>query len=178
MRTHHPSGIERYLGIDDVIVTKTDLKGRITYANDVFCDICAMTEDDLLGEPHNVIRHPEMPRSIFHLLWSTIARGEEIFAYVVNLAADGAHYWVLAHVTPSRDAAGRITGYHSSRRAAESAAVMRVRPLYKQLLAEEAKYPRASDAAEAGVNLLQKLLAEQNTTYERFVWELTNGVAA
>lgn len=173
-----PTGIERYLGVDDVIVTKTDLKGRITYANDVFCDICAMTEGELLGQPHNVIRHPEMPRAIFHLLWSTVGRGEEIFAYVVNLAADGAHYWVLAHVTPSYDAAGRLIGYHSSRRKADPAAVAQVRPVYRRLLEEEARHPRASEAAEAGVNLLHAIVAEQGLDYERFVWALTNGVAA
>lgn len=173
-----PSGVERHLGIDDVIVTKTDLKGRITYANDVFCDICAMPEADLVGQPHNVIRHPEMPRAIFHLLWSTVLHGEEIFAYVVNLAADGAHYWVLAHVTPSFDAAGRVVGYHSSRRMADPAVVEQVRPLYRRLLDEEARHTRASDAAEAGVRLLQEIVAEQGLDYERFVWELTNGVAA
>lgn len=178
MRTHSPSGIERHLGIDDVIVTKTDLKGRITYANDVFCDICAMAEADLVGQPHNVIRHPEMPRGIFQLLWTTVGRGEELFAYVVNLAADGAHYWVLAHVTPSRDAAGQVTGYHSSRRKADPEAVGAIRSLYRRLLDEEARHTRASDAAQAGFALLQQILAEQDTTYERFVWDLTNGVAA
>ncbi|GAA4364082.1 PAS domain-containing protein [Nocardioides caricicola] len=173
-----PTGVERHLGIDDVIVTKTDLKGRITYANDVFCDICAMTEVDLLGQPHNVIRHPEMPRGVFHLLWSTVTRGHEIFAYVVNLAADGAHYWVLAHVTPSFDATGRVVGYHSSRRKADAAVVAQLRPLYRRLLDEEARHTRAGDAAEAGVTLLQRILDEQGLTYERFIWDLTNGVAA
>lgn len=173
-----PTGIERYLGVDDVIVTKTDLKGRITYANDVFCDICAMTEGELLGQPHNVIRHPEMPRAVFHLLWSTVARGQEIFAYVVNLAADGAHYWVLAHVTPSLDATGRVVGYHSSRRMADPAAVAQMRPLYRRLLDEEAQHGRASDAAEAGVLLLHEIVAEQGLDYERFVWRLASEVAA
>lgn len=173
-----PTGVERKLGADDVIVTKTDLKGRITYANDVFCAICAMTEPDLLAQPHSVIRHPEMPRGVFRLLWETVQRGEEIFAYVVNLAADGAHYWVLAHVTPSHDRHGRVVGYHSNRRRPSPGAIDRIRPLYQRLLAEEARHPRATDAAQAGIDLLDALLAEQGTTYDRFIWDLTNGAAA
>lgn len=176
--TTQPTGVERRLGADDVIVTKTDLKGRITYANRVFCEISALPEADLVGAPHSVIRHPDMPRGVFRLLWETVQRGEEIFAYVVNLAADGAHYWVLAHVTPSHDRHGRVVGYHSNRRRPAPAAVAQVRPLYQQLLAEEAHHPRAADAAGAGAELLVRLLADRGTSYDRFVWDLTNGVAA
>jgi len=173
-----PTGVERYLGADDVIVTKTDLKGRITYANDVFCGISAMSEESLLGQPHNVIRHPEMPRSIFRLLWETIEQRREIFAYVLNLGADGAHYWVLAHVTPSYDSTGRVVGYHSNRRRPATAAVREIRPLYQRLLAVEASHQRASEAAEAGRLALDELLSEGGRTYDEFVWDLTNRVAA
>lgn len=169
-----PTGVERSLGPDDVIVTKTDLKGHITYANEVFCEISALPESDLIGRAHNIIRHPEMPRAVFRVLWETIGRDEEIFAYVVNLAADGAHYWVLAHVTPSRDRHGRLVGYHSNRRRPAPSAVARVRPLYRRLLDEEARHTRAADAAQAGADLLDRVLAEQETSYERFVWDLTN----
>lgn len=174
----HPSGIERELRSDDVIVTKTDLKGRITYANDVFCRISALAETDVIGQPHSVIRHPEMPRAVFKLLWDSVQQDRELFAYVVNLAADGAHYWVLAHVTPSRDAHGRIVGYHSNRRRPAADAIARVRPLYQRLLAEEAHHRRAVDAANAGSAQLDQILAEQGTTYERYVWELTNAAEA
>lgn len=173
-QTIHPSGVERSLGTDDVIVTKTDLKGRITYANEVFCDISALGETELLGQPHSIIRHPEMPRAVFRLLWETVQREQEIFAYVVNLAADGAHYWVLAHVTPSRDRHGRIVGYHSNRRRPSAYAVDQVRPLYARLRAEEARHARAVDAARAGADLLDQVLAERGTDYERFVWGLAN----
>lgn len=170
----HPSGIERELGSDDVIVTKTDLRGRITYANEVFCRISALTETQVIGQPHSLIRHPEMPRAVFRLLWDTVQQDRELFAYVVNLAADGAHYWVLAHITPSRDARGRIVGYHSNRRRPARAAVARVRPLYQRLRAEEAQHRRAVDATSAGGALLDRILADQDTTYERFVWDLTS----
>ncbi len=101
-----PSGIERTFGDHEMIVTKTDPRGVITYANDVFLRVSAIPEHEAVGHPHNVIRHPDMPRAVFKLLWDTLEEQKEIFAYVVNLAADGAHYWVLAHVTPSYDAGG------------------------------------------------------------------------
>ena len=111
-----PTGVERKLGDDELIVTKTDPRGVLTYANDIFLRLSALHEDETIGRPHNIIRHPDMPRAIFKLLWEALGRRQEVFAYVVNLATDGAHYWVLAHVTPSTDAQGRLVGYHSSRR--------------------------------------------------------------
>ena len=78
--------------------------------------IAGYTEQEVLGKPHSLIRHPHMPRCVFKLLWDTIAGGDEIFAYVVNRCKNGDHYWVLAHVTPSRNTNGDIIGYHSNRR--------------------------------------------------------------
>ncbi|WP_432511207.1 PAS domain-containing protein [Kineococcus sp. SYSU DK001] len=165
-----PSGVERRFGDDELIVTKTDSRGVITYANDVFLRVSALTEAEAVGQPHNLIRHPAMPRAIFDLLWETLRGGQEIFAYVVNLAADGAHYWVLAHVTPSVDATGRLLGYHSSRRAPAPAAVAAVRRLYDDLLAAEAGHARPADALAASRALLTERLAGQ--TYDEFVWSL------
>lgn len=91
-----PTGVERRFGEDELIVTKTDLKGRITYCNEVFVRMSGYTEQECLGEPHNIIRHPDMPRCVFKLLWDTIQGGQEIFAYVLNLSKNGDHYWVLA----------------------------------------------------------------------------------
>lgn len=92
------TGVERTFDPDQFIVSKTDLKGRITYANKVFLDIADYTEAEILGQPHSVIRHAHMPRCVFRLLWERIQTGREIFAYVVNAAKNGDHYWVLAHV--------------------------------------------------------------------------------
>ena len=170
------TGVERLFGDDELIVSKTDAKGHITYANDVFLRVAAMTEDEVLGQPHSVIRHPQMPRSIFRLLWETIAAGDEMFAYIDNLAADGAHYWVYAHVTPSLDAAGRIVGYHSNRRSPDRDAVRAIRPLYARLLAEEARHPTKSAAIAASCDLLHGWLAERGQSYDEFVWSLTAGL--
>jgi PAS domain S-box-containing protein len=75
-----PSGVERTFGEDEIIVSKTDVKGRITYANQVFLRVAGYTERELLGQPHNIIRHPDMPRCVFKLLWDTLEAKREIFA--------------------------------------------------------------------------------------------------
>ncbi len=97
---------------NEIIVSKTDLKGRITYGNEVFIKLSGYEEHELLGKPHNIVRHKEMPKCIFKLLWERIQSGEEIFAYVVNQAKNGDHYWVFANVTPSFDNNGKIIGYY------------------------------------------------------------------
>ncbi len=165
-----PTGRRRRFGTDEIIVSKTDLRGHITYANDVFVRVSGYAEEELLGAPHSIIRHPDMPRAVFHLLWETIERGDEIFALVNNLAADGAHYWVLAHITPSFDAAHRIVGYHSHRRCPDDGAIAAIEPLYRALLTEERRQATAHAQVEAGRALLDRTLADAGVGYEEFVW--------
>lgn len=172
-----PTGVERTFGEDEIIVTKTDPRGLLTYTNPVFLRISALTEEEAIGQPHNLIRHPDMPRAIFKLLWETISNGQELFAYVVNLALDGAHYWVLAHVTPSVDAGDRLVGYHSSRRSPEPAAVAAVAGLYARLRAEERRHTGPREALDASWAMLQGILEERGQTYDEYVWGLTNGTA-
>jgi PAS domain S-box-containing protein len=163
---------ERTFPEDDVIVSKTDLKGRITYVNQTFMDVSGYTEEELLGKPHNIIRHPEMPRCVFKLMWDTLEARREIFAYVNNLCKNGDHYWVFAHVTPSFDASGRSVGYHSNRRVPERRAVELFDGLYRDLKKEEFKHPDPKRSMEAGGALLQRLLADKKTTFDEFVFSL------
>ncbi|BCY14642.1 PAS domain-containing protein [Actinoplanes sp. L3-i22] len=172
-----PTGIERTFGDHEMIVTKTDPRGVITYANDVFLRVSAIPEDAAVGQPHSVIRHPDMPRAVFKLLWDVLGEEREIFAYVLNLAADGAHYWVLAHVTPSYDATGRVVGYHSNRRRPAPAAVAAISDLYARLRAAEARESHTPDAVAAGFQALRDILAERGMDYDELVWSLTNGSA-
>ncbi|SDC18084.1 PAS domain S-box-containing protein [Geodermatophilus telluris] len=167
-----PTGEERTFSAEELIVSKTDPRGVITYANDVFLRVGAYTLDEVIGQPHNLIRHPDMPRAVFELLWDTLAARQELFAYIVNLAADGAHYWVLAHVTPSYGADGSVVGYHSNRRRPSRRALDRVRPLYEQLLAEERRHPNARAAVTASSALLEQLVARQAASYEDLVWTI------
>lgn len=169
-----PTGVMRTFGHDEIIVSKTDPRGHITYANDVFLRISAYPECELLGAPHSQLRHPEMPRAVFSLLWETIARGDELFAYILNLAGDGAGYWVLAHVTASTSSDGRIVGYHSNRRWPAPAAIARITPLYARLLQAERREQGARAATAAGRAELDTVLAEAGATYDEFVWGIIN----
>jgi hypothetical protein len=114
-----------------------------------------------------------MPRSVFALLWETIQDGREIFAYVVNRCKNGDHYWVNAHVTPSRDSSGNIIGYHSNRRVPNRAVLeRRIQPLYAELLSIEQQGDRKS-GLEAARAHIDDLLAEANMEYDEFIATLS-----
>ncbi len=167
------TGKERFFPADDIIVSKTDLKGRITYANKVFLDIAGYTEHECLGQPHSMIRHPNMPRCVFKLLWDTIQDGREIFAYVLNRAKNGDHYWVYAHVTPTRAASGALIGYHSNRRVPNRAAIDDViAPLYANLVAEERRHPNRKDGLASSAAMVGALLCDKGIAYDEFVMTL------
>lgn len=151
----------------DFIVSKTDLQGRITYVNKIFMKMAEYSEEELLGKPHSIIRHPSMPRAVFKLLWDRIKAKEEIFAYVLNLTKNKNEYWVFANVTASLDENGNIIGYYSVRRKPKPSAIEAVKPLYKAMLEAEAK-----GGIEAGVRLLEKTLAEQGASYDEFILSL------
>lgn len=167
-----PTGLEATFADYEIIVSKTDLKGRITYANHTFIQISGYSEEELLGQPHNLIRHPDMPRCVFKLLWETIQSGEEIFAYVANLCKNGDHYWVLAHVTPTFNLSGEIIGYHSSRRVPERKALDKVIPLYRSLKRiEGASSDWRTGMQNATVELLSQLDAA-GMEYDEYVYAL------
>ena len=164
------TGNEVFFGDDEIIVSKTDLKGRITYANNVFLRVAGYTEEEVLGEPHSMIRHPNMPRCVFKLLWDTIADGGEIFAYVINRAKNGDHYWVLAHVTPSYGSNGEIIGYHSNRRVPNRKTVTEtITPLYRSLVEEENRHANRKEGMEAAFGMVVGLLAEKGLPYDEFI---------
>ena len=164
------TGVEQFFEENELIVSKTNLKGHLTYCNDVFLRISGYSEPECLGQPHSMIRHPEMPRCIFGLLWESIQDGREIFAYVVNRCKNGDHYWVIAHVTPSRDDSGNIVGYHSNRRVPDRRILEgAIIPLYKDLLAEEQKHSNRKGGLEASGVMIANLLKEQNLEYDEFI---------
>lgn len=167
-----PTGVERAWSAADLIVSKTDTKGIITYANQTFCQVAQYDESELVGQGQNIVRHPDMPRCVFKLLWETIARGEEMFAYMVNLAKSGDHYWVFAHVTPTFDAKMRVTGYHSSRRYPKREGVDAVTGLYRELCAVEARGPDPKTALAASSAALDAYLQSRGVAYDEFVLSL------
>lgn len=172
VRSLEPTGREVMLGLEDIIVSKTDLTGKIIYANDVFNQIAGFVESEVIGQPHAFIRHPDMPRCVFKLLWDSIQSGKEIFAYVVNMTKTGDHYWVFAHVTPSVDERGAVVGYHSNRRSPDRAAIDKVRALYSRLSSIERQHSRKADAIAASMQELERVVGEKHASYEEFVFSL------
>ncbi len=158
-----PINKEYTVKADAFLVSKTDLKGHITYCNPPFVDITGFSEQELLGKPHNIIRHPEMPRIIFKLLWDYIKQKKEIFAYVKNMSRDGGYYWVYANVTASLDERGNAIGYYSVRRKPNPKALDIIIPLYEKLLTLE-----RSGGMDASKKYLEELLKEKGVCYDQF----------
>ena len=168
-----PTNTEIFFHEPDLIVSKTDLKGRLTYTNQTFCKIAGYSEAELLGQPHSIIRHPDMPRAVFKLLWDTILAGEEIFAYVKNMARNGDFYWVFAHVTPSFDEKHNVVGFHSNRRVPDHAVIENViAPLYADVLREEKKHTNGQQELAAGYGFLTNFLQLKGTTYDALIFSL------
>ncbi|MFN7506887.1 MAG: methyl-accepting chemotaxis protein [Limnobacter sp.] len=134
------TAVERLLDPKIPIVTKTDLKGRITYANPAFVEISGFTLEELLGQPHNVVRHPDMPRDAFKDLWDTARRDEPWKGLVKNRCKDGGYYWVDAYVTPLTQNGEKI-GYMSVRSKPSDTQKAQAEALYKAVNAGTASFP-------------------------------------
>lgn len=149
---------------DDFIVSKTDLKGRITYTNKIFMDMAEYTEEELLGKAHSIIRHPDMPKAVFRYLWDTIAKKEEVFAFVINKTKNNNAYWVYANITASLDARRNIIGYYSVRRKPNPKALEIIIPLYKKMLEVE-----KSSGVDASFKVLTDILQEKGVSYDELI---------
>ena len=154
-------------GDEEFIVSKTDLQGKITYGNALFIKMSGFTELELIQKPHNILRHEDMPKVVFKLLWSRIKEGKEVFAYVKNKTKEGDYYWVLAHVTPSFNLNREITNYHSVRRKPSAKALNVIKPLYATLLQHERN--GGVNASEAALN---QILKDKGLSYDEFILSL------
>lgn len=164
------TGTERHLDSGAMLVSKTDVGGLITYVNSEFLKISGYEEHEVLGAPHSIIRHPAMPRSVFKLLWETISKGEEVFAYVINRAKCGDHYWVFAHVTPTVNRTGKIIGFHSNRRAPSRTAIDAISPLYDAVNVIEKSHDRYG--VERGLEFLLSKIAKSGLSYSDFIFSI------
>ena len=157
----------RDLQDNDFIVSKTDKRGRITYVNKIFMHMAEYTEEELLGKPHSIIRHEDMPKAVFRYLWNTIEKKEECFAYVINKTKNGNAYWVFANVTASLDTSGNIIGYYSVRRKPNPKALEIIAPLYKEMIRVE-----KSSGVDASFKILTDILAEKGVSYDELIISL------
>jgi len=122
---------------ESAIVSKTDKLGYITYVNERFCKISGYSPSELMGQNHNIVRHPDMPKVAFKLAWDLIQSGKEFFGFVKNLRRLGGYYWVYTNIQPDYNSSGKIVGYTSVRRKPNPEALDTIIPLYQQLISAE-----------------------------------------
>lgn len=168
-----PIDKETLLNEGELIISKTDITGKITYANKTFMRIAQLGESELLGVQHNIIRHPDMPRGAFKLLWDTLEQGKEFFAYVKNMSKDGGYYWVYANVTPDYDCFGQLAGYYSVRRKPSRKAIEVITPVYQAMRTIEAQY-RPKEALVKSQEYLMQQLDAMGVTYQQLMYDLAS----
>ncbi|SNZ06258.1 aerotaxis receptor [Persephonella hydrogeniphila] len=153
---------------EEIFFSSTDLKGIILSGNDVFQRVSKYSMDELIGSPHNIIRHPDMPKIVFKLLWDYIQSGKVIVAYVKNMAKDGSYYWVLATVFPVRNKEGDIVEYLSIRIKPTTENLDKVSKLYELLLQAEKE-----GGMEASFSLLMDTLKKLGyDSYDDFMKDI------
>jgi len=147
------------------IVSKTDARGIIEYGNDYFTEVCGYSESELIGKPHSIVRHPDMPRIVVKMMWDRINQRQNIMAVVKNLAKNGDHYWVITEFEPKVDPiTNEIISHTAFRKAAPRKAIEVMAPIYKKLLEIEKE-----GGMEASEKYLRGFLEEKNTTYDDFI---------
>jgi len=157
-----PLDIEIELDPKRYIVSETDEKGKITFCNDYFIEVCGYNKEELIGKPHSVIRHPDMPKVVFKLLWEIISQGKNINAVIKNLAKDGRYYWIFTEFESRRDAdSGKIIGYTASRKSISKHVIDVISNLYAKLLEIEKK-----DGVQASEEYLLSFLKEKGEDIE------------
>lgn len=151
-----------------VIMSKTNAFGIIEYANEVFVDVSGYEDYELMGQPHNIIRHPDMPKVIFKVLWENLKQGKNFHAIVKNLAKSGRYYWVITDFEIARDENDAIVNYFGRRQSVPQEVIsLHIEPLYKKLLQIE---------AASGVDFSEKyligFLEEKKRSYVEYIKEL------
>lgn len=150
------------------IMSKTDATGTIEYVNQVFKDVSGYTEEELIGKPHSVIRHPDMPKSIFKILWDNISKGINFHAIVKNMAKNGEYYWVITDFDIIKDPTGKIINYMGRRTSVPKETVENhIVPLYQKLLQVE-----QASGIEAGVKYFEQFLEEQGKDYLTYIEDI------
>jgi len=160
-----PSDREVDWNKNKVLLSKTDIKGTILYANEDFIDVSGYDEFELIGQPHNIIRHPDMPKVIFKFLWDSIKSSKNIHVIIKNMSKTGRYYWVITDFKIIADSDGEIVGYFGTRKSVREDIIVKfIEPLYKKLLhIEEASGLLASEEYLIG------FLEERKKTYMEYI---------
>jgi PAS domain S-box-containing protein len=158
-----PTDVEHEVKDVDIVVSKGNEAGDITYANPIFFKLAGYTQGELLDKPHSLIRHPDMPKIIFKYLWDMLQAGKDVKAFVKNLSKDGGFYWVIAHVKVATNPDGSFRNYVSTRKAMSKSARAVIEPLYKQLLEAE-----KSGGMKESLTVLEAFLKDNGASLATF----------
>ena len=166
--------VEKVMSDNDFIVSKTDTKGYIIYCNRIFVEMSGWSRFELMGANHNIIRHPDMPKIAFKILWDLIQNKQEFFGFVKNLRKDGGFYWVFAYITPDLDLNGNIVSYTSFRKKPSRKGIEFMSEVYKKLVEAEKQ-----GGMSASYELLKEMLGATDENiiekYQKLVFDLQKG---
>jgi PAS domain S-box-containing protein len=149
------------------IVSKTDVEGNILFVNQSFCDVTGYKYDELLGQPHNVLRHPDMPKAIFYMIWKSLLAGMEVSAIVKNVAKNGKYYWVISDFSMQRDSYGKLETFTSFKRSAPEYVSQDIQKLYDGM-----NYAERKSGIEGSLLYLETFLEKQGLTYNDYLESL------
>lgn len=172
LTVERPTPIDKEVGWNksQVVISETDVYGRITNVNDVFCNVYGYSPEEMIGQPHSIIRHPDMPKLVFKLLWDNLKVGNNFIGVIKNLAKSGEYYWVITDFEMRRDATGNITHYIARRKSVPKAVIENyVAPLYETLLKLE-----KVGGMELSSRFFKNYLAKQGKDYIDFIIDVMN----
>ena len=165
-----PEPIDEEIILDNTkyIESDTDLKGVITDCNDYFAEISRYSREELIGQPHSIVRHPDMPKVAFKILWDRLKAGENINLAVKNLAKDGRYYWVFTHFDFKKDInTGEVVGYVAYRKTISKKVTDTLLPIYRKLVEIE-----KTEGMEGSEKYLNKLLKDHDLTIDNLLDEI------
>ena len=153
-----PTGEERTIPADAVLVSKTDLFGRITYISDDYLRLLGLAGEEAIGAPHSLLRHPMMPGAIFRKLWNHLRANEPFTFFLANMCASGDHFWALARVSPVHDEAGLVIGYHSDLSVPNPDCIEEIDALYERMRAVEKRCRNEAEGIAAALSVFERVL--------------------
>lgn len=171
MSTGVSTGVEVSFDKSELIVSKTDLRGNITYANRIFMRVSNFNEQALIGKNHNIIRHTDMPAGVFYGLWKSLKAEQEFLGFIKNSTADNNYYWVFANITPDY-VNEKVVGFYSVRRFAPKAAVKIMEQHYRDMHVLERGANKQEAAKTSWQTMTDNIKQEHNMSYAEYVLSL------
>ena len=166
MKLYRPFPIDEEMKIssNNMMVTKTDMRGNIIYINDNFSSTIGYKQEEIIGTPHDTLRHPDMPEAIFVLIVKAIEKGEKVRAVVKNLAKSGEYYWAITDFEPDHDINNNVSSFFAFREAVLEENIYELIELYQILLDIEKRR-----GVEASLRYLNNYLHENSISYNEFM---------